>query len=89
MPKAEKERPCLEQGETLVVYMLGAREKGSNYREPVPWPNHHLAQYLPFNPGPQRAQNIREKFADYFSNEGYRLGSKTAIFLGTFFDTKV
>ena len=48
MPKAEKERPCLEQGETLVVYMLGAREKGSNYRKPVPWPNHHHAQYLPF-----------------------------------------
>ena len=47
MPKAEKERPCLEQGQTLVVYSLGAREKGSNYREPVPWPNPHLAQYLP------------------------------------------
>ena len=46
--------------------MLGAREKGSNYREPVPWPNPHLAQYLPFT---SIKRNIQEK-REYCKTEG-------------------
>ena len=38
----------LEQGETLVVCVLGVRGKGLLLMQACPWPNHRLAKYLPF-----------------------------------------